>query len=505
MFNRLQEKVWDAVASKVSSHIKSRLKEQSEEAPVGFTIDSDDHLFRSMGRFMRDLEPISAERGVNISFMLYDKNPLARRLIDTPIQAIESAGLTIEAEDEIVQSFVDEFWSDNLSGFKRMFFPFMRSLAMTGELSLPIGVNEIDGSLDFAYIDPVNIDKILPKSGNALIPDKIVMKQSASQSKSQADVYEIMRYNGAIFSGQVFHYPINNPVNSTRGRGQLLAHLDWLDIYDDALFNEAERWKALKAYAYDVEINGADEAAQQAYLKKHFSGDVNSLRVHVHNDKVKMNAVTPDLKAQDGATIIRVLRNHIVGGAGYPGFFFGFAEDANLAGAKEMLTPAVWMIEQQQRWAEYILTFIATLAVEEAKKHGKYTEAGQMTMKLPSKLKVKSASVFPRDMVQLSAMFMQVVSALSSALTNKIINQRKAVEMMAFALSHLGFETTADELEELDDSANVGELGNSVDDSQFVVTHQGKLAVTKDLLHSYQKGLTKLRKARSNGHAKPAY
>lgn len=92
-------------------------------APPSGSIDRDDYLYTPLGQTgTRDLNQITFERAVELSKSLFDKNPVANRIIRVPIEALKSVGLSINAEDDAVQSFIDEWWSHPIEGYKNQFY-----------------------------------------------------------------------------------------------------------------------------------------------------------------------------------------------------------------------------------------------------------------------------------------------------------------------------------------------------------------------------------------------
>jgi hypothetical protein len=62
-----------------------------------------------------------------------------------------------------------------------------------------------------------------------------------------------------MMEGEVFYFAINKLPNSLRGRSDLMALADWLDLYDQYLFSEVERLHLLSAFVWDYKIEGATD------------------------------------------------------------------------------------------------------------------------------------------------------------------------------------------------------------------------------------------------------
>jgi hypothetical protein len=100
-----------------------------------------------------------------------------------------------------------------------------------------------------------------------LIPDFIVLKSGANQEERRLKIVREDPASGKL-EGEAFYLGINKLPNSLRGRSDLSALADWLDLYDSYVFAEVERMNLLSAFVWDYKIDGADELKIQEKLKK---------------------------------------------------------------------------------------------------------------------------------------------------------------------------------------------------------------------------------------------
>ena len=138
-----------------------------------------------------------------------------------------------------------------------------------------------------------------------------------------------------------------------RGRSDLLGQIDWLDAYDEVLFNELDRIGYLRAFVWDVTLSGADPAAVKEYEKTFTPPAPNS--TFVHNDSVKLEAKSPSLQAADTSESARLLRNHVLGGSTTPEHWFGGGGDVNRAAASEMGEPTFKIYTGRQNFLKLAL------------------------------------------------------------------------------------------------------------------------------------------------------
>ncbi len=441
-------KVLDKLAQKVGKWQRLREQLAPEFATAqGTSIDPDDSDFRRLTQTKRDLNPLEHERSINISYWLYERNGFFTRLINIALQAIKNAGFVIKTDDEVLRELWFEFWQKPHVGFKRTFFNDYKDVKLSGEADWPIGWNPISGELEIGYIDPLNVKRIKTLPGNVKIADKLVMKLNVA---GDGKTFSIIRSIAGQLIGELYHFPINKPVNATRGRPQLLALLDQIDLYDQALFSEGERMIILKSFVWDVEIEGSDEEKQKDWFKKHFPGGapLKPGSAHIHDEKVKMEALSPSLNASDSKEMLNLFRQNTAGMAGYPDFFMGWGGDVNVATAREMMKPTIWMIEDDQENMANVLTDLFAFQLAKFDELGKQTSKGVFRMKPDDEWEIVANNVFPRDFVLQSTAFRDVISTIAVAKSQGFLSEKHGMEMFVMAANELGFELVLSELQE---------------------------------------------------------
>jgi len=414
---------------------------------AGTGIDPDDHLYRGLTQSLRDMNPLKFERALQISMYLWEKDPVAQQIILKPIEAIQNAGISFQAEDEAVQAYLDEFWSHPITGFRQQFWDLWRDVKLMGEGCWPVAVNEIDGSIEIGFIDPINIDRIKMVPGNARIPDKVIMKADSMGRKQE---FDIIRMRNWKLQGDVFYFAINKPVNSTRGRPTLLALMDWIDLYDQSMFNDAERWAMLRSFVYDVKLQGKTDSEIKEWLNRNFPGGKPPKpgSIFAHNEQVELNAVTPDLKATDATAQAMAVLGHIAGGSGLPRWMLGFTGEVNQGVARETMRPVIWKIGAEQEQIKQILYTVMYFALQQAQKYGRHTKEGTINERTNIDFKIICNEVFPKDLVANSTAFGQAVNAITVLKDSGLVDEATAREFAVHMMNQLtGFEKSVDEIE----------------------------------------------------------
>jgi hypothetical protein len=439
-----------------------RLKEVNEYSTAtsgnGYMIDPDENDYRRVTQSKRDLPPIKQERAIELSYAFAEKDPLAQRLLRVPLEAIASAGLEFKAEDDRIYELWNEWWECPLYplwGFKARYYSITtQSLwidaRIAGEAIWPFVVSPFAGKLELAYIDPSNVEQIKTQPGNALVKDQIILKRGLGLNDEQRVLQIVRPYpDYKSFFGNTFYFSLNAPVNSSRGRPQLLALLDWIDLYDQSMFNDAELQSMRSRILYDIEVQNADEPKLRKMEQQYFPGGQAPKpgTAFFHNSEMKMEIKVPDLKNGDFVAGVQNQRRHIIGGNGMNEVMLGLSGDMNAVAARESSIPVVWKIESEQRFDQMVISTVFSCVISKAIEARRQLESGIMDESVDRTFKLKMPSIFPRDMVQLTSTFVQAVAGADAAVQGGYIGKDTAQEIIVNALNQLGIEKSLDEVQ----------------------------------------------------------
>jgi hypothetical protein len=241
--------------------------------------------------------------------------------------------------------------------------------------------------------------------------------------------------------GQCFFFAINNVTNSPRGRSELLTVADWLDNYEQFLFDTADKWRLLNTFFYDLEVQGGDDNAIKEQINKFVK---KAGAVFGHNEKVKTEAISPSLQAPEFAEGARLFRNHILGPFSYPEHWYGGGGDVNRATAVEMGTPTFKTLSAKQRYFKFILESIFDYQIEMGLKSGflrlSEEEAYNYEVIVPE-LSVK-------DVGKYATMIGEVATSLAVAQNRKWIDRETARQIFGVVINYLGVEIEMEGMEE---------------------------------------------------------
>jgi hypothetical protein len=248
--------------------------------------------------------------------------------------------------------------------------------------------------------------------------------------------------------GECFYWSINNVTNSPRGRSSYLSVADWLDVYEQFLFDYSDKWPQFNSFVWDMKVEGGDNSAIQEQLNN-FSKKSGS--VFGHNEKVSLNAITPDLKSADAAEGARLFRNHILGRWGFPEHWFGGGGDVNRATASEMDQPALKVMSQKQLNVKYILEDMLGYAIRRARE-ARYLRVSDED----AVFTIMTPEMGTKDIAKMSTAAQQIGTALVSAEVQGWVDKDTARKIFASVVAFTGvdmnFEEIKDNLEKQESS-----------------------------------------------------
>jgi hypothetical protein len=419
---------------------------------AGLTLDDEDRGWRTLtGQTKRDLTPLGQARMQQLAAYLWETNLLANRLIELPLAFLLAEGVRLTCQDEEHQKWLDAFWHDPITKMDLRLPTFVRELALFGEQVLPAYVNDVNGHVRLGYLDPSLIEHVVHDPGN---PSQeigvITLKDAAGQVRKFRTIVrgedeelfapEARTLRASFASGDAFYFAVNKFAAGKRGRSDLIAQMDWLDGYDEFLFDQMERGAELDAFIWDVKLTGAgpeEVAARAKELQKPGRGSV-----RVHNDMEEWKAEAPSLNAVDRAETARLLRNHALGGASVPEHFYGGGGDVNRAAAAEMGDPFYKVATMRQSHLKHMLQEIGSYVLwSRARATGQTPDWGEEAWKV--------AASFPelvtKDVSKLASALQATVAAVSAAIAERLITKATGLRILAIAAKRLDVEIDPEE------------------------------------------------------------
>lgn len=440
-------------------------------------VDSDDHLYSRLTSSIRDLNPVRQNRMLEIGHWLYKTNPLAHRVIDLGRDFTIGDGVSIQGSAPDVVAYVKRFWADPTNNLDVLQDQIAVELALSGEIIIPVDVNEINGHVTLGWMDPSVVKRVIMDPANARIPVAVVTggngvrdryfrvigperdptRPGAAEKPGDAGLLTIHDVGDTIidatkgkspqpYEGNVFLFQINKSPAGSRGTSDLLHLADWIDAFDQMLWNQADREAFLHNFIWDVTIQGADESTIANFLRT--QGEPKPGTVRVHNQDVEWKAVNPGLNSSDASERMKTLLNHVMGGAGMPAHWYGAADDVNRATAKEMSEPVMRRLRRRQIVLQNIFQTLNQFAVSQAILYQQLDSdypivdaSGEPTAEMITALDATSV-VMPelsaRDTSEASTALVSTVRALALAQEAGWLTEHTARETFALVARGLG-------------------------------------------------------------------
>ena len=393
----------------------------------------------------RDLSPMAQDRMQKVAEYLWQSNLLANRLVELPLAYLLAEGVTLQCADEEHQKLLNAFWSDPINNWPLKLTARVRALGLLGEQCYIAHVNEGNGFVRLGYLDPRQIATVVTDPDNSEQPIGVVTKRD-NRGKSHKYRVIVLGDDADLFSqntqrirtedftdGECLLYQLNKFPNGSRGRSDLLGQIDWLDAYDDFLFNELDRIGYLRSFVWDVTMTGADQATVEKYQKDFVPPGPNS--TFVHNDSIKLDAKTPELQAADTSASAKLIRNHVLGGSTTPEHWFGGGGDVNRAAASEMGEPTFKVYSGRQNYLKLMLEEIGRFVLwQAARQSGEKPDW--------SEDRWQATAVFPelvnRDVTKFAAAMAQLVQSVIAMIDAGLLTEVTALKVVADVAQRFG-------------------------------------------------------------------
>jgi hypothetical protein len=433
-----------------------RVAERMKESKVGLegTDHADENKYRGLSGSVRDLQPMKFTTARKLAIVTYQKNPLLGRMIDLILEFIlgsefkveikkqvqtKAGWKDLETEDESGQNIWDDFVNNPVNLFYKRLNDFWKENMLIGELLLPTTVNEATGKVLIGFVSTDLIEKIV-KDELGFQVAKVLM-----QTGSPKPFYDIIHTNYATdeIEGDTFLFQSNKLLGQERGYPGIMNLLDWLDMLDGMMYNALVHARFMSANILDITVTGASDDEIKT-LAPDLQIPPESGSVSVHNEKVVKQFLSPDIKATNTTEIVRLFKNFILASKSLPEHWFADGGNTNLATAEAMGIPTMKMLKAQQQNVKDFVTEIAKYVLAKSKTASiKENERWVIDIQMYD-FERKDASV-------IGAGFVQVVSALTMALSNNWITKDKAKQVVDNFIHHLGIdpdEKTVEEIEE---------------------------------------------------------
>ncbi len=443
----IRERIAEAILGRKKGFIaeifKNEMKKNKGIKEAIVSGRKDDEGWRSLTEdTKRDLSPLTQERMQEIAFHLYETNPMAHRMIEMTKDFVVGEGISFQADDPEVGKILKDFWDDPVNAWDLKQGQRVMELGLYGEQLYPVAVNDQNGKVRMGYLDPTSVSRVVTDPDNVEVVRQIKRKGTLGRPQKTYDVVNpdesITSKTYGFLTGDIFYFAINKVANAKRGRSDLFSLSDWLDGYDQFLFNRLERSQLMNVFLWDVELEGYKQTQVDEWLREQSLPKPASMRAH--NEKVKWSAIVPELGAHDASEEAKLFRNMILGGAGFPPHWFAGGEGITRATALEMSTPVMKRLKTRQRYFKYMIQYIFRFVIHQALIHKRLTDPN-----VSQRVIVSMPKLLEKDIYTLSLGLKFIIEALETGIEKKWVSEKDAKRIFAYMMSQLGMEVTAPE------------------------------------------------------------
>jgi hypothetical protein len=445
------------------SELQERVKEAVGNLPVLSGRDPEDWKFRRLSQLeTRDLNPVAQDRMLDIAAYLYVVNPLAGSLVEVTRDFVIGKGFQATSQNPEVDRVIKRFWGDGVNSMDLKLPEKVLQLGLFGEQCYPAYVSANYGLVRLGYVDPARIEDVIHDPDNVEMLIAVITRDATGRAGKRYRII-LNEDEGQIVSpagqrireqcadGDCFFFTVNRLSNMSRGKSDLMRLLDWLDAYEEFLFEDLERTaKHLNTFVWDITFKGLTEeeiGKKMAEMRPPRRGSVRA-----HNENVTWQAVAPDIKASDVHQAGQTYKRHIVGtGARLPLTWFGDPEDSNRASSQEMSDPPVVKLSARQLYiincVKEILRYqlaqaraAGTLSVDAVQLLGVDGKPKGEPVPLRDAFSVAAPEISVKDSQKLAGCMVSLSSSLAIAEQQGWLSKEKAAEIFAVVASQLGPE-----------------------------------------------------------------
>ncbi len=304
--------------------------------------------FQNMSEGRLDwLNPIDRTTMQDDAVRLWLNNPMGHRFIEAQNNYVVGDGLHYTAVDEDTEKVMDNYYKHPQNAWDLKFTDRVRTMSVLGEMLLPISITEGTGKAIASNISPTKIVSRTVEKGNDEDVVAVTTKDNDVTTK-----YDMIRWvedvEGDNYFGDAFFWRLNNLSFSSHGYSDLYFYRDWLAMYEKSLFTTAKRTGLLMSFLWDVTVKGGSPEQLQAKRAALYRDPPKPGSWRIHNDEEEWKEITPNLQGREYREVYDLLKTQLYAGGGMPEYFYGTAENTNLAAARVMGKPFYRQIRERQ-------------------------------------------------------------------------------------------------------------------------------------------------------------
>lgn len=381
-------------------------------------------------------------------------NPIAAKAITLRKNFVCSEGFKLESTNETVQAWLDEHWQINWEGRveKRC-----EALSTYGELAFwQPPANQYSGQFELGAVPREYIDEITSSPLNAERPEFLrlttPLKLHLPGEKSETrDLFRLFHYDhlDRAWDGEVWYLGVNTLDQCHRGQSDLAPILDWLEMFDQLTYGEAERVKFLRSMLFQLKIQGANDTEILKQQKKMNANPPKPGGWLVSNETWQIEFLEGGNQIAPVLEFIRYIFGLCAGYMDMPEHYYYSAGDVNRASGEQMKAPVFAGVRTRKGDYSRFMARIAQHGVDQMVARSE--EWARIAAQDPRAIEVTVASRDPeRDSFEAIGLSLKHLSeSLVVAEAQGWMSAQQCGEQFRDAAASLGLGEIADPNEEL--------------------------------------------------------
>ena len=386
------------------------------------------------------------DRMLQVCYFLRVTTPFGKRIVEILTDYTIGKGIRITAKDPRVQQVIEDFWNDDVNQMDDNIEQWSDELTTFGELCVPVAVNTVSGKVRVGYIDPMNIDTIqfaemATADGTASInvPFAVRLRREVGEVLQKPmlivrRVEDVQAENFGGLDGECFYFNINKAKSASRGFSELFSLADWIDLFDQMIFDFGDKVRFLNSFVWHYIFKGADDKKVAEYKDKLTKNPPRQGGLIVTNENIEVKPQTPDFKGADMAAGATMVKKYGWGGAGIPMVLTGDGDDANRASSLEMNAPFTKKIQKRQNHLSRCLTQILNFVIECAQRSGALPKA------LDTGYTIEFPEIAVKDLEKGAQTLAGVAAALTSGTQEGWVTSQTAARAFHTILAEVGVD-----------------------------------------------------------------
>lgn len=481
-----ETEIRDLVAAEVAEKLPAEVRAAQAALPINYDYDPKGEGYRPVsasGSQVRTQTQYDQDQMLELAYREYDTSGIVKRFVRDTKNFVLGEGVTwlVECEGEMnlaaaagqekpakplteaATKVVEAFWNHPMNQLDLLLENKIEFLNLLGEQCWPTVVNKYNGQVLLSYVDPLNIREVVQMPSFPEHAALVELKGNGGRSGKKLQVINpqmdprLPHYGRLV--GDCFFWKLNAPPNAPRGRSDLVHLFDFIDGFEEGIFDELDRLQYLKAFLWDVEVKGLTPGEVEEYARKLAAPKPGSCRVH--NEQVTWDAVAPQLHHGDTAALFNLIRQYFAFATNRPESWYGAGGKAYSNEADSMQEPSFKDLGSRQRYIKYILVRLIQYVLDQAVIAGTLADrVYTVTVEMPE-MSIKDLKSVVEGLVGLA-------SSLMIAEGQQWLSKERAAEIFASVAAQVG--VSIDYAQEIKLAADKGEIPEDYERREAFVT-----------------------------------